>query len=137
MQWQGQMNKSIICILLTIFSTGVMAEWVLVGKSNTGNAYVDLATIRKAGNKITIWSLDDHPAIQQIPSAGKYLSARIQYDFDCENKTKKVIALVLYSANMGGGKVVFNARDSSRKYEPVSSGSIDEGRLKLVCSKQN
>ena len=56
------MKKLLLTLLLAAVSSSAMAEWVYVAKNKEGTyaVYADPTTIRKAGNTVKMWGLDDH-----------------------------------------------------------------------------
>jgi hypothetical protein len=135
-----KMKKLISMLLLTVMSTNVIAEWTVVGNSGDSELtiYADIATIRKKGNKVEIWSLKDFKKTQWEKERNgkyKYLSTISRSEYDCEEETMQVLSLTQYSKNMGEGNIVW----SSNKYEDINSfeiipGSIGEAVLKIACS---
>ena len=54
------MKRLLITLLLAVLSTSAMAEWVQVNEGDTFSAYVDPTTIRKAVNKVKMWTMQDY-----------------------------------------------------------------------------
>lgn len=134
-----KIKKLIPALLLTIVSTSVLAEWTEIGIKKHGDVtmYVDLATIRKKGNKAKIWSLADLKTPKESPSNTnkKYLSAEMQDQYDCEEETARLIAINFYSGNMGTGEVLGHETYTSSELlpQPIPPGSMGERILKIVC----
>jgi hypothetical protein len=69
--------KKILVLLLLMVSTNVMAEWTEVSSSNDVaglTVYVDTGTIKRKGNKVKMWSLDDFKTVRESEGY-RYLSA--------------------------------------------------------------
>ena len=54
------MHKAILMMLLAVVSSSAMAEWTVVNENKEFIQYADLATIRKLGNKVKMWGLNDY-----------------------------------------------------------------------------
>lgn len=100
------MNRLLLALILTTISTSVMAEWTYVSKSNDFSVHVAKVSIRKSGNKSTIWTLFDFMATHQLSSGEKYLSYRQQLEFNCKTKQMKILSYIVSAENMGKGKTV-------------------------------
>ena len=129
------MKKLILAILLTVISTSAMAEWTLVGSGNGYDAYVNLSTIRRIGNKVKVWTLTDYKKIQKEIDEQAYLSSSIQQGLDCEAETHSFLYIMRYSDNMGGGKVISSEGMSGMDY-PIPPDSIGEALWKIACSNK-
>ena len=145
------MHKAILMMLLTVVSSSAMAEWVIVAKNKeeTFAIYADPTTIRKAGNTVKMWGLDDHKTTwvpddhktTWVPDDHKtaieelgVLSSRGKRVYDCEKKQWRILFLALYSENMGGGETVLTI-NSRNEWKPVPPpDSAGRAVLKFACS---
>jgi len=128
------MKKLPIILLLAVLSTSAMAEWVPINDNDISTYYVDPATIRKAGNKVRMWSMDDYKTMKG-DGEYKFFSMKSQFEYDCQNETSTLVANLSFSGNMGSGQVVGTSSKRSDPM-PVSPGSIAELIWKEVCGKQ-
>ena len=128
------MKKLLITLLLAVLSTSAMAEWVLINDNDIATNYVNPATIRKAGNKVRMWSMDDYKTMQ-ITGEYKYISMKTQIEYDCQNETFTSVALLSFSGNMGSGQVVLSTYQRLDPI-PVSPESIGELAWKVACRKR-
>ena len=126
--------KLLIAALLAVFSMSVMAEWTRVSGDNDSTAYADLATIRKAGNKVKMWDLADFKVVQTTDGK-RYLSMESQSEYDCKEETSRTLTFVWYSKNMAAGKAVYNSGNIHGEFEPVIPGSYGDIFFKLACVK--
>jgi hypothetical protein len=107
-----------------------MAEWVPIGDNGNGaTIYVDPATIRKAGNKAKMWVMNDYETMQN----NEVLSQKIQYEFDCQNETGAILAVLSFPGSMGSGQ----GRSSYKRSDsmPFSPGSVGDNYWKIACGK--
>ena len=84
--------------------------------------YADPGTIRRKGNLVKVWHVNDFKTVQ-IVKGNSYLSIKTQHQQDCTGDCERILALMTFSGNMGNGKVVY--RDSHEgKWRPVAPGSL-------------
>jgi hypothetical protein len=127
--------KLLIAVLLAVFSTNSMAEWTRVGGDGDGiTTYTDLSTIRKSGDRVKMWDLMDYKVVQTVGST-RYLSLVAQDEYDCKEETRRTLALIFYSKNMGAGEVVFNSGAMHEEPQPISPGSMENTLFKVACGK--
>lgn len=118
------------------------AEWVKVGENKNGDVtlYADSASIRKDGNKVTMWGVTDFRTEQINTISGKpFLSHREQYEFDCkDNKKRSLNVFFFYAGKMGGGEVTHRSASSPvpTEWSPVTPGSGSEGMWKIACGQK-
>ena len=128
--------KLLIAALLAVFSTGAMAEWTYLTSSedNAYDIYIDKTTIRKRGNVAKMWELKDYKAPQK-EVGGSYLSDRLLYEYDCVEVRYRILAITLFSGNMGSGQVTFNHQYDDSKWADIAPGSIGMDKWKAACKK--
>jgi hypothetical protein len=96
--------------------------------------YADPGTIRRKGNLVTVWHLNDFKTVQ-IVKGTSYLSIKAQHQYDCTGDRERILALMKFSGNMGSGKVVYT--DSHKgKWKPAAPGSVSHDLGKIACSKK-
>jgi len=130
------MKKLLLTLALVFISTDTMAEWTKVGESDRKGgytAYADLASIRKAGNRVKMWILFDYK-IEQKASGTNFLSEKIRREYDCAEEQMRVLAFSLFSWNMEKGELV-RSYSQPQKWEEVQPGSMDEAEWKVACGK--
>jgi len=130
------MRKVLLMVLLAVVSNSAVAEWAFVsGNRGVVTAYADLATIRKIGNKVKMWSMYDYSAVQEGADGKSFLSIKFQDEYDC--KEEKIIGLAssFFSENMNRGEVVYSSYSPSN-WRPVAPGSINESMFKVACTKR-
>ncbi len=128
--------KILIAVLLAVFSTSVLAEWTEVGSNVNATIYPDLSTIRKSGNKVKMWSLNDFKVVQIDKNDGmRYLSLAAQNEYDCKEETRRLLALIFYSKNMGQGDVVYTSGAMHEEPDPIAPRSMENTLFKVACGK--
>ena len=129
------MSKLLIAALLAVFSTSVVAEWTRVSGDNDSTAYADLATIRKAGNKVKMWSLMDFKVALTSYGGTPFLSAKSQGEYDCKEETWRRLTFIFNSKNMGAGAVVFSSGAYHEEPDAIPPGSGIKTLFKVACGK--
>jgi hypothetical protein len=130
------MKKLLLTLVLVFISTDTMAEWTKVGESEHKGgytAYADLASIRKAGNRVKMWTLSDYK-IEQKASGVNFLSEKIRREYDCVEEQMRILAFSLFSWNMEKGELV-RSYSQPQKWEEVQPGGMDEAEWKVACGK--
>ncbi len=130
------MTRLLIFILLFLSSVPAYAEWLAVGGNEEAGVtvYADPGTIRRKGNLVKVWHLNDFKTVQ-IVNGISYLSVKAQHEYDCTKDRERILALMKFSGNMGSGKVVYKDSDT-RKWKPGAPGSASHDLGKLACKKQ-
>mgnify|MGYP001286464378 CR=1 FL=1 len=130
------MTRLLLMTLLVLSSGPAYAEWVAVGGNEEAGVtvYADPGTIRRKGNLVKVWHLNDFKTAQ-IAQGNSYLSVKAQHQYDCTGDRERILVLTKFSGNMGRGKMVY--KDSrERKWKPVEPGSASHDLGKLACSKK-
>ena len=130
--------KKLTLLLLLMVSTNVFAEWTRVTESADGDmtAYIDYGTIKKKGNKVKMWQLQDYKAVKESAGGKRYLSSVTRFEYDCEEEVVRQLDFYWYSGNMRQGEIVVSITNIKDEAESVMPGSINETQLIIVCSKK-
>ena len=130
------MKKLLFSLLLVLVNTNAIAEWSVLSLDDSGTGitvYVDLATIRKSGNRIKMWGLTDYKSAMES-AEGKYLSKKSRWEYDCKEERMRLLAMSTYSENMGSGKALFLG-SALLVWDLVVPGSIEEKFWRVACGK--
>lgn len=126
------MRNAILAMLLALASSSAMAQWVELGGNETTTAYADAATIRKAGNTVTMWHLLDYSKARGIAGIKPYLSMKAQAEYDCSHERTRTLALSLHSGNMGEGEMLGGSTDPGN-WRPVPPDTLVETLRAFAC----
>jgi hypothetical protein len=129
------MKRLLLIILLFLSSSPAYAEWVEVEGGDKFTAYVDTETIRRKGNLVKIWVLDDFKTVRTA-SGKSYLSIKSLDEYDCAEAQIRNLALYAYSGQMGTGEIVEPLSDDPSKWTPIIPGSVGQTKWKLVCKQK-
>ena len=125
-----------LLVLVMLIASPAWAEWTLIGSNDEFTQYIDIATIRRNGNFVKIWSLPDNKRVITSPSSGiSYLSEKSYWEYDCKEGRSRVLAFTWFSGQMGNGTVVYSNSETSMKWFPVQPGSMGETLGKIACGK--
>ena len=130
------MTRLPLITLLLLSSGPAYAEWVAVGGNEEAGVtvYADPGTIRRKGNLVKMWHLNDFKTVQ-IAKGNSYLSIKAQHQYDCTEDRERILALMKFSGNMGSGDVVYE--DShERKWRPVAPETTNQALRKIACGKK-
>jgi len=132
------MRKIILMMLLAAASGSVAAEWVKVSGNDDeiATVYVDPATVRKTGHRVTMWSLFDYKT-PRVPGGPlePYMSMRGQSEYDCKLMRSRALAISFHPKNMAQGELTYANTDPDN-WRPVSPGSVAETLWKRACRKR-
>jgi hypothetical protein len=137
---RGAVMRKIILmmLLLAVVSNKATAEaWLVLGvvAANGGfTFYADITSIRKNGNTVKMWSLEDFKTAQISTASKPFLSVKLQDEYDCKYKQKRILAFTGFSGNMGNGEVVHSYPESeSDKWLLIRPESVGEVLWKFAC----
>jgi hypothetical protein len=122
-------------IIMFVMSAGpVCAEWVAVEKpyqtAGLETLYFDPETIRRDGNRATLWQLTDI----KWNSTTRYLSRKTHKEFQCEGFLVRVLQVVEFSRQMGAGRSTSGYIENG-SWQPIAAHSINEALWKTACEK--
>lgn len=128
--------RTILMLLLAIASSNAFAEWVLVDQTNdkSMSSYADSATMRKTGNRVKMWTLDNYKKAYKSGNQA-FLSEKSQVEYDCNEAQMRLLSLLQYSAKMGAGEVIFSQFEPS-PWTPVVPQSVGMTMWKFACGKR-
>ena len=139
--------KRLLLITLLVLSRGpVYAEWVAVEKNYLSpglqTVYVDPDTIRREGNLVTLWQLNDFKWMQGNAGMGRlgfgphrFLSTKTHKQFDCAEKRLRLLAFTEFSRRMGTG-IRNDGYVDKGNWLPVEPDSINHALWEVACNKQ-
>lgn len=127
--------RFLVMMLLAATSWNALADWTRVASTESDtDIYVDHATISRSGNTAKMWILEDRKVADKF--AGKtFLSAKLQYEYDCKDNQRRVLQSSLYSGQKTAGSIVQTSTKSG-PWRPISAGRISEAMWKIACGKK-
>ena len=138
MRISSHITLTIVGIALAFAPTIARAEWVRVGNALNGELtyYFESGSQRINGTWVRMWEMTDlRNPIAVRPSGRQYLSSKEHKEYDCLRETRRVLYVVLYAENLGGGTTVMSGdTEKTADWSPIVPGSIDEQKWKVACS---
>ena len=133
------MKQLLLGLMLLVTAGAASAEWTFVGDTGDGGDdfihYVDRATIRRNGNLVKMWDLKNYKTVQKSAD-DSYLSTKEQWEYDCKEEKKRLLAFTWFDGQMGSGKVVYSDSETSMKWSPIQPESSGEALWKIACGKK-
>ena len=127
-------RKTILMLLLAVFSTTAAADWFPVGGNENGTIYTDPATINKEGDIVSMWDLLDFKSVQVTTLGKKFLSQMSHHELDCKEKRGRLLETTIYSGNAESGEVIY--RDiSSGQWESLKPESVLQILWNIACGQ--
>lgn len=120
-----------------VVNSSTAGKWVLVGESASNGGfdiYANPDTIRRSGNMVKMWSMQDFKATQVV-GGPQFLSVKEQHEYDCKDGRQRALYITEHSGNMGQKDSVYS-EDITTNWIPVSPGSIGETLWKIACGKR-
>src|SRR3954470_11921695 len=85
-------------ILFAAVNSGASADvWVEVGVNDKFTSYADPATIKKQGVMATMWAMYDYKAPQTADAGKKYLSIKLNLEFDCKDERVRTLSAISFA----------------------------------------
>ena len=123
-------------MLLGVLSSNAAAAWIQVSGNDVVIIYADRATIRKSGNSVKMWVMDDFKD-SRVSSTGKqYLSSKSLNEYDCKNEQRRTLFFTWHSGQMGNGNIVYSDDGVASNWRPVAPGSAGATLWGIACGKQ-
>lgn len=118
---------------LACAAAAAAAEWTPVGQPDEiYAAYADAASIRRAGEVVTMHGLYDFRRRDFTPQGHGLLSTAVLREYDCAARRVRLLSSVDFAGHMGEGGAVSNSALRGR-WEDVVEGGIDEAFWKFAC----
>lgn len=128
-------------IALMVASTAGAQElqptpWERIGIYEGRTLYVDHSTARKSGSRIQIFVLTDLREANATARGRTYWSKKALLEFDCSQRTFRVLQDTWYPRRMAQGEPVFLTDGASIGTLPVQSDSPSEMFWKAACGRR-
>jgi len=125
--------RILITLFVLFFSISINAEWVEIGKTDTGATnYIDFENIVEANNFIYVRDLRD-----EVNSLNdKYFSSSVLYQIDCTVPKAKTLNYVWFTKNMGNGTAIKEASTDKDWKHPDPTTAMFQ-ILQLACLYMN
>lgn len=122
--------KRTLLLALLLATSSAWAGWVLVAQNDDIDFYIDPKTIRKDGNFVRVWEIQD---LKQRAKDGE-LSRRMRLEYDCKQERQRALSYSTHSEPMARGKTILSFTPPSEWVEIPPNTSV-EFSLKIVCAR--
>lgn len=123
-----------LIIVQVLTTTPVLAEWLLIDGNSMAKVYVDSETIKRDGDWVSLWVMDDLKTAQ-MRGFRKYFSTRAQEEHDCLKAQFRLLALEYFSGSMGSGEALYRTSGES-DWSPIPPGTLAQSVWKFVCTRR-
>jgi hypothetical protein len=108
-----------------------VAGWVAVDVGDTVTSYVDPSTIRRTGDMVKLWGLNDNKSADTLEGK-RYMSYRWHNEYNCADQRSRSLYHSAHAGSMGRGEVIFLGA-GDHQWTPVAPGSVGARILKIAC----
>lgn len=124
--------RGLVVLVIAALSYGeASAEWVRVGGTHKYDGYVDMTTIGRTEQTVTLWTLRDFTVTRHV-ARGPYRSMKTKKQYDCRNNRSRLLFAKYYAEQMGKGRLVYQGK-GTKQWAKVASGSDGEAEWKVAC----
>lgn len=111
--------------------------WVPYAQDDEGVvSYYRAGDVRRAGQRVTFWVLDNHPADKYVPHTGigTFRSSIQRMEVDCGERSYRAVQGAFYAGSLGKGKLVGSPDFRSNTHQYAVPGSTGELMVNAVCA---
>ena len=114
--------------LMMLASAPAWAAWMNYAETDEVAFYIDLATVRKDGDRRRVLAL--HDLKQRGPRGDS--SIRLLFEYDCKDRLNRILARITYSGKMLTGTPL-EADNTIGEWNRIAPRTIFEAALEMVC----
>ena len=122
-----------LALQVAICPASIAADWVVFHAAQDATLYTEPSTIIKEGSSAKMWALIDYKQPQQDKTGKQVLSDKLQYQYDCQDKTQSIIATTAYTGPMATGDIV-NENPDPPEVTPIPAGTLAESLWQQACT---
>jgi hypothetical protein len=120
-------------LIFLVLSGHVLADWSRFGGDKEAVFYVDPGTVMRGAGTASVWILKDFHQEQTGPSREKFRSAKVYYEFKCNEKQSRQAYLTRYYGPMGGAGS-FPSDSRFHPWVPIAPGTEQAKLYELACN---
>ena len=126
-------SLGLTCLCLTV-QTVCATDWVSIGMTDDVVFGIDRATLERDGHVRHVWSMLDYRHPQKNSQGKTYLSSRMLFDIDCQQKLARSRSLAIYSGAHLGGEAL-TSEGVIAEWQAVVPASPVFTIMRHVCEK--
>lgn len=112
------------------------APWERVGIYEGRTLYIDPTTARRSGSRVQVFTITDLKESAATTRGLRYASKKALLEFDCSQRTLKVLQDTWHPRRMADGEPVFQTDGPPQGPYPVQSDSPGELFWKAACGRR-
>ncbi|MFN5699025.1 MAG: surface-adhesin E family protein [Betaproteobacteria bacterium] len=112
------------------------SPWERVGVYEGRTLYFDPTTARRSGSRIQVFTITDLKEPNATARGRQYFSKKALLEFDCGQRSFKVLQDTWHTRKMGQGEPVFQTDGPPQGPYPVQSDSPSELFWKAACGRR-
>jgi hypothetical protein len=125
----------LVSFLLLQSASALAANWVQVAESDDAQCFIETESIRRIGDKVQCWESRNYDEPRTL-GEHTYSSDLVFKEFDCYNRTCKLLFIIHYSEKDRRGSSVFYATYSSSDIPSrIVPESVGEVMMKFLCQQ--
>ena len=110
------------------------ADWVSIGMTDDVVFGIDRSTLEHDGHLRRVWSMLDYRHPQKNSQGKTYMSSRMLFDIDCQQKLARSRSLAIYSGAHLGGEAL-TSEGVIAEWQAVAPASPVFTIMRHVCEK--
>lgn len=127
------MRKVALMLSLSLICSSATAEWAKIHEYTKSIVYVNLATIQRDDNLAKMWAMSDYKSTQYHSLHKPYLSTKSQAEYDCNERTRRLVSTTHYSGKKSNGDVVYSNAYFDMPWLPIVLGSLEDHEWEIAC----
>ncbi len=121
------------CVCLMVQAVNA-ADWVNIGMTDDVVFGIDRATLEHDGHVRRVWTMLDYRRPQKNSQGKTYMSSRMLFDIDCQQKLARSRSLAIYSGAHLGGEAL-TSEGVIAEWQAVVPASPVFTIMRHVCEK--
>ncbi len=121
--------RFIFTLLTMLFYGTAIADWDKAGRVESATAYIDISSIKKVNNIVTMKHLFDNDKAKTVSGQPVWSDVNVS-EYNCDTKMYRTIAFSLHSERMGEGKKLYQS-DKRKDWQQVTG--FYEWAWKVAC----
>ena len=117
-------------------SSAEPSPWERVGVYEGRTLYFDPTTARRSGSRVQVFTITDLKEPNATARGRQYFSKKALLEFDCGQRTFKVLQDTWHTRRMGQGEPVFQTDGPAQGPYPVQSDSPSELFWRAACGRR-
>lgn len=119
-----------LSMALMMIGQSAQAGWIKVEEIEDRSFYIDPETIRKNGNRSTVWQLVE---FRKRDKDGM-MSARARHEYDCKEERVRALTISNHSGSMASGETLFSHTYTASPWSDIPPGTVSRIHMEIICA---